>query len=263
VLGVNPHYGYAHYNRNCGAAMKERYTQDKDWDVMHKANRFGINGLNCVHLDRGAQDCQRFVAEGGKMHLLIQVTAGLAAEMVVKTLKPLALQRQGEVVDTAYQNGEIVSAKRWRKMARDLGVMVGMGTQIPEVVAQIESENWGIDFFSGCGDNRRRTEEEWKEALTGETSDPPGGFPIGELGNLSAQLSKASSSPAGFTWACSRTSRTRSAKTRTSSFAISSGPAESVGPEASRTPRQHGEPSTYAWRQAPFRLLASGKPDDR
>ena len=35
------------------------------------------------------------------MHLIIQVTAGVDSEMLVKTLKPLALQRQGEVVDNA------------------------------------------------------------------------------------------------------------------------------------------------------------------
>ena len=173
VLGVNPFYGFAHYNNNFGSVMKEWYTQDKVCDVMHQANRFGINALNYVHLDRGPQDLQRFVAEGGKMHLIIQVTAGVDSEMLVKTLQPLALQRQGEVVDTAYQNGEMGSVKEWCKKARDLGVMVGVGTHIPEVVAQVESENWDIDFFSGCVYNRRRTAEEWKKVLNGQVMEMP------------------------------------------------------------------------------------------
>ena len=79
VLGVNPFYGFAHYNNNFGTVMKEWYTQDKVCDVMHQANRFGINAFNYVHLDRGPQDWARFVAEGGKMHLIIQVTAGVDA----------------------------------------------------------------------------------------------------------------------------------------------------------------------------------------
>lgn len=173
VLGVNPFYGFAHYNNNFGSAMKEWYTQDKVCDVMHQANRFGINAFNYVHVDRGPQDWQRFVAEGGKMHLIIQVTGGIDSEMLVKTLKPLALQRQGEVVDTAYQNGEMESVKEWCKKARDLGVMVGVGTHIPEVVAQVESENWDIDFFSGCVYNRRRTGDEWKKVLNGEMMEMP------------------------------------------------------------------------------------------
>jgi len=173
VLGVNPFYGYAHYNNNFGTVMKEWYTEDKVCDVMHQANRFGINAFNYVHLDRAPADWARFVAEGGKMHLIIQVTANVDAEMLVKTLKPLALQRQGEVVDTAYQNGDLNSVKEWCKKARDLGVMVGVGTHIPEVIARVEEENWDVDFYSGCVYNRRRTVDEWKKVLNGEILEMP------------------------------------------------------------------------------------------
>jgi hypothetical protein len=173
VLGVNPFYGYAHYNSNFGAAMKEWYTQDKVCDVLHQASRFGINAFNYIHLDRGAQDWARFVAEGGKMHLIPQVNASVDAEMLVKTLKPLGLQRQGEVVDTAYQNGQMGSVKEWCKKVRDLGVLVGVGTHIPEVIAQVEEENWDVDFYSGCVYNRRRTVDEWKKVLNGEIMEMP------------------------------------------------------------------------------------------
>jgi hypothetical protein len=174
VLGVNPFYGFAHYNNNFGTVMKEWYTADKVCDVMHQANRFGINAFNYVHLDRGPQDWARFVAEGGKMHLIIQVTANVDAEMLVQSLKPLALQRQGEVVDTAFQNGELNSVREWCKKVRDLGVMVGVGTHIPEVIARIEEENWDVDFYSGCVYNRRRTVDEWKKLLNGEILEMPG-----------------------------------------------------------------------------------------
>ena len=174
VLGVNPFYGFAHYNNNFGTVMKEWYTQDKVCDVLHQANRFGINAFNYVHLDRGPQDWARFVAEGGKMHLIPQVTAGVDVEMLVKTLKPLGLQRQGEVVDTAYQNRDMASVKEWCKKVRDLGVLVGVGTHIPEVIAQVEEENWDVDFYSGCVYNRRRTVDQWKKALNGEMMEMPG-----------------------------------------------------------------------------------------
>jgi len=173
VLGVNPFYGFAHYNNNFGTTMKEGYTQDKVCDVMHQANRFGINAFNYVHLDRGPRDWARFVAEGGQMHLIPQVTAGVDVEMLVRTLKPLALQRQGEVVDTAYQNGDMNSVKEWCKKVRDLGVMVGVGTHIPEVIAQVEEENWDVDFYAGCVYNRRRTVDEWKKVLNGEMMEMP------------------------------------------------------------------------------------------
>jgi hypothetical protein len=174
VLGVNPFYGFAHYNNNFSVVMKEWYTPDKVSAIMHQCNRYGINAFNYVHLDRGPQDLARFQAEGGKMHLIIQVTAGVEASMLVKTLKPLALQRQGEVVDKAYQNGDMKSVKEWCKQVRDLGVLVGVGTHKPEVIAQVEEEGWDVDFYAGCVYNRTRTPEEWKKALNGEILEMPG-----------------------------------------------------------------------------------------
>ena len=183
VLGVNPFYGFAHYNNNFSNAMREWYTPERVCAVMHQATRFGINAFNYVHVDRGPQDWARFRAEGGQMHLIIQVTAGVDSGMLVKTLKPLALQRQGEVVDDAWQAGKMETVKEWCKQARDLGVLVGVGTHIPEVIAKVEEENWDVDFYSGCVYKRRRTAEEWKKALNGESlemqndvylrSDPP------------------------------------------------------------------------------------------
>jgi hypothetical protein len=174
VLGVNPFYGFSHYNNTLSTVMKEWYTPERVCEVMHRCNNYGINAFNYVHLDRGPQDWARFTAEGGKMHLIIQVTAGVDAEMLVKTLRPLALQRQGEVVDTAYQRGNLESVKEWCKKVRDLGVMVGVGTHIPEVIAKVEEENWDVDFYSGCVYNRRRTVDEWKTALNGEIMEMPG-----------------------------------------------------------------------------------------
>ena len=162
VLGVNPFYGFAHYNNTLGTVMKEWYTADRVCDVMHQCDRFGINAFNYVHLDRAPQDWARFQAEGGKMHLIIQVT-----------LKPLALQRQGEVVDKAFQTGDMNSVKEWCKQARDLGVLVGVGTHKPEVIDLVESQAWDVDFYAGCVYNRTRTADEWKKTLNGEIMEMP------------------------------------------------------------------------------------------
>ncbi len=174
VLGVNPFYGFAHFNSNFGNTMREWYTPDRVCAVMHQCTRFGINAFNYVHMGRAPQDWARFRAEGGQMHLIIQVTAGVDSDMLVKTLKPLALQRQGEVVDNAWQSGQMDTVKEWCKRARDLGVLVGVGTHIPEVIARIEDENWDVDFYSGCVYNRRRTAEEQRKMLNGELIEMPG-----------------------------------------------------------------------------------------
>lgn len=173
VLGVNPFYGFAHYNGNLARSMKEWYTPDRVCAVMHQCTRFGINAMNYVHVDRGPQDLARYYAEGGKMQLIIQVTSKADAGELVKTLKPLALQRQGEVVDDAWQSGKMDTVKEWCKRVRDMGVLVGVGTHIPEVIAYVEEKGWDVDFYSGCVYNRRRTIEEQKKVLGGESIEMP------------------------------------------------------------------------------------------
>jgi len=174
VLGTNPFYGFAHYNNNFASAMKEWYTQDRVCEIMHQCARFGINAFNYVNLDRAPRDWARFQAEGGQMHLIMQVVAGDDAVAVAKALKPLAMQRQGEVVDKAFQNHDMNSVKEWCKRVRDLGVLVGVGTHKPEVIAQVEEEGWDVDFYSGCVYNRTRTVDEWKKVLSGEMMEMAG-----------------------------------------------------------------------------------------
>ncbi len=168
ILGVNPLYGFAHYNNNFSSSMREWYTQDRVCDVLHRANSFGINAFNYVNMGRAPQDLARFQTEGGKMHLIIQVTAADDAAALVQNLKPLALQRRGEEIDLAFRNGTMASEREWCKRARDLGVLVGVGTHKPEVIEMVEEQGWDIDFYAGCVYNRTRSDDEWKQILNGQ-----------------------------------------------------------------------------------------------
>jgi hypothetical protein len=173
VLGVNPLYGFAHFNRNFGSAMRDWYTQEKVCEVLHRANAFGINAFNYVNMGRAPQDLARFQAQGGKMHLIVQATAADDPAALVQNLKPLALQRRGEEIDAALHNGTMASEREWCKRVRELGVMVGVGTHNPQVIDMVESQGWDIDFYAGCVYNRTRTEEELKRLLNGQVPEMP------------------------------------------------------------------------------------------
>ncbi len=174
VLGVNPLYGFAHYNNNFARSMAEWYTQDRVCEVLHRASSYGINAFNYVNMGRAPQDLERFQSQGGRMHLIIQVTARDDAGALVKNLKPLALQRRGEEIDLAFRNGTMAAEHDWCKRARDLGVLVGVGTHKPEVIAWVEEKGWDVDFYSGCVYNRTRSEEEWRQTLNGRLMEMPG-----------------------------------------------------------------------------------------
>jgi len=171
VLGTNPFYGFSHYNNNYSVMMQDYYTPDKVCDVMHQANRFGINAFNYVHLGRAPQDLARFQAEGGKFHLIVQCIGD--AETVYKAVKPLAIYKQGEEVDKAFKNGEMDDIKDWCKKARDLGVVVGVGTHKPEVISYVEEQGWDVDFYAGCVYNRTRTGDEIRQLLNGQMIEMP------------------------------------------------------------------------------------------
>lgn len=174
VLGVNPFCGYAHYNNNYSGVMKEWYTADRVCAVMHQCTRFGINAFNYVALDRLPQDWLRFVAEGGQMQLIMQVLSDNNETIALaKRLKPLAMFRQGEIVDRAFMAGKMSGVREWCKAVRDMGIVVGVGTHKPEVISQTEEEGWDVDFYAGCVYNRTRTVDEWKRILNGEITEMP------------------------------------------------------------------------------------------
>lgn len=173
VLGHNPFYGYAHFNKTYSSAMQDWYTVDNVCAVMHRANAFGINAYNYSTAGRSPQDLARFQAEGGKMHLIAYDSSSADPAVLVKNLKPLSFHRQGEVVDVAFRNGTMDSVREWCKRVRQTGVLTGLATHKPEVIELVEEQGWDIDYFAGCVYNRTRSDEEWKKVLSGELLEMP------------------------------------------------------------------------------------------
>ncbi len=171
VVGCNPFYGFAHFNRTLSTIMGDYYTAERVCDVLHQCNRFGINAYNYVQLGRAPQDLERFRAEGGRVHLIVQGTTDPAA--IVAQWKPVAIYRHGNLTDRAFQSGDIRSVREWCKKVRDAGVMVGVGTHKPEVIALVEEQGWDVDFYAGCVYNITRTPEEWRKVLGGELPEMP------------------------------------------------------------------------------------------
>lgn len=173
VLGVNQFYGYSHFNGTYSQVMRDYYTPERVCDVMNRCTGFGINALNYAHVSRAQQDLERFRAAGGKMHLIVQGT-GDDPLAIIRAVKPEAMYCQGEKTDRAFQNGELDTIREWCKKVRGAGVITGLGTHKPEVIAQAESEGWDVDFYAGCVYNRSRTTDEWKELFHGELPEMPG-----------------------------------------------------------------------------------------
>lgn len=168
VLGCNPINGGAHFNAEYGSMMKEWFTAERACALMKRATEFGINAFQYSNFGKCPEDWERFKAEGGKMFLIAGDSSDRDPVAVVKNLKPHSFHRQGEVVDVAFRNGKMDTVREWCKKVRDTGVMTGVATHKPEVIALIEEQAWDVDYFCGCVYNRTRTDEEWRKVLGGE-----------------------------------------------------------------------------------------------
>jgi len=171
VLGANPFYGVSHFNATYDRVMREWCTSSKVVEIMHQCAAHGINAFQYITSPRCQADYERFTAEGGKMHLIVQ--ASRDPEDIVKTLRPLAVYHAGEFTDNAWRQGKMDGVRDFCKRLRQLGVLVGVGSHIPEVLAEIESQGWDVDFYVGCVYNRRRTPEEWRKLLGGDIPVQP------------------------------------------------------------------------------------------
>jgi len=172
VVGCNPFYGYGHFNATLGSVMRDWYTTERVAQVLHRCNEAGIDTAAYHHQGRAPQDLARFQAEGGKMNLIVQCPDDPAP--VHQAVAPMAMYHHGEWTDRAFQAGRMAAVREWTKKARDLGVMVGVGTHKPEVIAKVETEGWDVDFYAGSVYNRTRTPDEWRKVLNGELPEMPG-----------------------------------------------------------------------------------------
>jgi hypothetical protein len=173
ILGVNPFYGFSHYNQIMDTMMREWYTAGRVLEVLQRSEKFGINAFNYVHMSRGQPDWERYQAEGGKMHLIAQATMEDPTEFV-KAVKPMGAWLQGARTDAAYRAGKLNSVGDYCKKLRDLGVtMVGVGSHIPEVLTMVYEKGWDVDFYAGCVYNLKRTPEEFRKLLGGELPEMP------------------------------------------------------------------------------------------
>jgi len=129
--GHQPVLWLRHYNNILSGLMKDWYTPAKVVEVLQRAEKYGINGFNYWHISRSQADWERYLAEGGKMHIVAQATTD-DPKVLVDAVKPMAAYAQGDRTDSAFHIGELDTIRDYCKKLRDLGVtMVGVGSHIP------------------------------------------------------------------------------------------------------------------------------------
>src|SRR5438132_798727 len=70
IIGGNPIYGYAHFNRLLGQHQSAWHTPDRVVELLRRCEQAGINTWQNSYAERTLQDLERYRQAGGRMNWL-------------------------------------------------------------------------------------------------------------------------------------------------------------------------------------------------
>jgi hypothetical protein len=143
--------------------MVDYYTDDKTVEVYHRAERAGINTHQTHYSQKFATVWKRYRDEGGAMNVLFLATLNEKALKEAMKVNPIALVHHGEVTDKYYKEGKIDKVRDFVKAVKDMGVLAGVSSHMPDVINHIIDEDWENDLFMTCFYEKRRSNDYWKE----------------------------------------------------------------------------------------------------
>src|SRR5271170_7424011 len=68
IIGGNPIYGYAHFNKLLGAHQKEWHTPERVVALLKRVEEVGINTWQCSYHERSLSDLDRIREAGGRIN---------------------------------------------------------------------------------------------------------------------------------------------------------------------------------------------------
>jgi hypothetical protein len=151
VLGTNPICGVSHQSDVLSSEMAEYFTMENAKNLLRRCESEGINAFQ-GRADRWILHVIReHWQEGGKMHFICQTASEMRdiranIRLAVKA-GACAVYHHGTETGNYWREGRIEELRDVMKTARDLGVAVGIGSHIPEIIEYIEEKGWDIDFY--------------------------------------------------------------------------------------------------------------------
>lgn len=145
--------------------MCEYYTTEQVVVLLQSCQAAGINTLQARgDYHRVLYWVELFRRAGGRLHWIVQT----ASEMhdifqnirIIAAAGAIAIYHHGSLTDKLWQTGKIDKVRDYLKCMRDCGVMVGLGSHIPEVIEYSEEHGWDVDFYMTCLYNLARKPRE-------------------------------------------------------------------------------------------------------
>lgn len=190
ILGGNPVYGYAHFNRLLSQHQTAWHTPQRVVQLLERAEQAGINTWQNSYAERTLQDLDRFRAAGGKLHWLCLGKPDWdqypdRIDDAAKR-KPIGIAPHGALAERLHRQSKLTTLNDLLKRIRDQGVLVGLSAHNPALIELAEEKNWDVDYYMCCLYYLTRPREEFQKLLGADLplgeiylpSDPPRMFKV-------------------------------------------------------------------------------------
>ena len=160
IIGANPFGGFSHQSQERDEEMRAFYTVDRIKETWIYAEHAGINTMitnnETPHV---LQAVREHINEGGHLQWIAQVNKREKADMAnaiaeVKNIGCKAIYFHGALVDTAYEQKNENTIRKWCDLVRSYGIPVGVAGHSPEVhfwVNSLEIVDFHAVSFFNCG----------------------------------------------------------------------------------------------------------------
>ena len=151
IIGGNPFKGFSHYTREMGEDMVAYYTEQQMVDVLLRCEREGMTAMQSRGDHQIMAMIRAYRQAGGTMQWIAQTASeweDVAENIrVIAELDPIAIYHHGSRTDHYFKAGQMDVVRERIELIKDLGLMSGVCSHMPEVLEWVEAQDWPVDFY--------------------------------------------------------------------------------------------------------------------
>lgn len=159
IVGDNALNGYSYIpDEISGEEMKAYQTREVWQKNLFEMEESGYTCMLPLAEPFVLENLKEYKRNGGKMQFIFQPFMGAEQRENMKAmaeLEPIGIYHQGTTTDNLYEAGEIETIKERIKIYKEMGIPIGLGSHMPEVISRSEKEEWGAEFYLCCLQNAR------------------------------------------------------------------------------------------------------------
>jgi len=160
ILGDNPFNGHSYItDQVSGKDMTDFYTFEKIMEALFETEEMGINTIIPLADPYIIRLLKEYRRNGGKMNVIFQPYVAMNQDVSMRQMmevEPIGIYHQGTTTDFNFETGKNDKTRAMIEKYHEMGIPVGLGTHIPEVIKTSEEEGWNVDFYMACLQNARR-----------------------------------------------------------------------------------------------------------